>query len=200
MKQYTVQYCDDPDWEKLPRAEISTEYRGAYPEVSAYAQLCFDREALLVHLYTKEKDYVLNESGALGSPCRDSCLEFFFCPCPGDTRYFNIEFNSGSCMFLGLGSGIGDLVRLFPFAKGDKIFSPKIVKGEDHWEVFYSVGFEFIKRFFPDFSIRTGTELRANFYKCSETGKQPHFLSWNPVVADPFTFHTPSCFGKLLFG
>jgi hypothetical protein len=40
--------------------------------------------------------------------------------------------------------------------------------------------------------------LRANFYKCADNTRIPHYVSWNPIeVASP-DFHRPEFFGELL--
>ena len=149
-----------------------------------------------MHLISKEKNIRAFETALLGTPCHDSCLEFFFCPMEGDKRYFNIEYNSNGCIFLGMGTYIGDLVRFA--VKGD-IFSPKIIVKEDGWEIFYSVPFEFICRFFPGFEVYEGKKMLANCYKCSEASEPKQFMSWSPIVGEPFKFHRPECFGTMTF-
>jgi len=44
-----------------------------------------------------------------------------------------------------------------------------------------------------------GVKARANFYKCGDKLKNPHFLSWNPVRISKPDFHRPEFFGSLEF-
>ena len=117
----------------------------------------------------------------------------------GDLRYFNVEFNSNGCMYLGMGSYIGDLVRLLP-GDGVNPFSYKINKGEGAWDITYRVPYEFIRRFFPTFEVYSGKHMRANCYKCADLSEPPHYMAWSPIVGTPFKFHRPECFGEMIFG
>jgi hypothetical protein len=44
-----------------------------------------------------------------------------------------------------------------------------------------------------------GVEARANFFKCGEKTKQPHYLAWNNIETPEPDFHQPEWFGKLNF-
>ena len=112
MKEYTITRTENVDWSKVPVIEINEFYGEKAEEITAKAQIAYNDEALLIHLSTNEKNYRKVETDTLGMPCEDSCLEFFFSPINGDKRYFNIEFNANSCMFLGMGSSVNDLTRL----------------------------------------------------------------------------------------
>jgi hypothetical protein len=45
----------------------------------------------------------------------------------------------------------------------------------------------------------SGMDAHGNFYKCGDKLKQPHFLSWKPVVLPSPDFHQPRFFGQLSF-
>lgn len=186
-----------PDWSSIPTLDIANRYLETPDDITACAQICYNNEALLIHLSTVEKDIRAVEKGPLGAPCEDSCLEFFFCPMDGDPRYFNLEFNINGCLFLGFGKSIDDLVRLI--IEPDEIFAPKIKKTENGWEIFYSIPYSFIRLFFPDFEARNGKSIRANCFKCADFSTPPHYMSWNKVVGEPFTFHKSHCFGVMNF-
>ncbi len=198
MRTYGIQKMTDAGWDAIPVIPIDHTYFETPDHIKAEAQISYDDEAILVHLSTVERGARAVETGPLGSPCEDSCLEFFFCPTEGDKRYFNIEFNPNGCMYLGFGSGIVDLVRLVP-DEGAEIFSPVIKRSEDAWEITYRVPFSFIRRFFPDFSVRAGKRMRANCYKCADLSEPAHYMSWSPIVGEPFKFHRPECYGEMVF-
>ena len=200
MRQYVIKRADgEPDWGTVPYLEIDNERRENPNGITARAQICYNGDAILVHLMTAEDKIIANETGPLGSPCRDSCLEFFFCPCDGDGRYFNIEFNSNACLYLGIGSSIKDLVRLIPEGKKVGIFEPRIEKQETGWEIFYRVPYDFIRRFFPDFTVYSGKKIIANCYKCADTSEPPHYLTWSWLDGEALGFHNTRCFGNMIF-
>jgi hypothetical protein len=200
MKEYIITKVENKaDWASIPVINIDEVY-GVKPEgISASAQVAYNDEALLIHLKTTEKNYRRVETDALGSPCEDSCLEFFFSPINGDKRYFNVEFNANGCMYLGMGSSVNDLTRLI-FA-GDELFKPEIKTLDEGWEICYSIPYSFITRFFKEFKAEKGLNIRANCYKCSDKGEQKHYLTWCPIVKLPrSSFHNPDCFGTMIFG
>ena len=200
MKKYIVaQTSDTPDWKNIEVIKIGESYLETPDNISAYAQICYNKNEILVHLSSFENGVRAEESGPFGMPCLDSCLEFFFCPEENDLRYFNIEFNSNGCVFLGFGSGDADLLRLIPEESIESIFSPKIDRREDGWDIFYRVPYSYVYRIYKDFKVYPGKQMRANFYKCQEGTTPRHFLSWSRVDSEKFTFHVPSCFGLLEF-
>ena len=200
MKSYVIKRIEGtPCWHSIPYIEIDNARSENPHGITARAQICYNDEALLVHLSTAEKNIIARHTDELGSPCNDSCLEFFFCPCEGDGRYFNIEFNSNGCLYLGFGSGINDLVRLILGIKKDTVLAPSITKNTDGWEIFYQVPYEFIRRFFPDFEAHSGGRIRANCYKCADDSEPPHYLAWSWDADAPLSFHNTKCFGTMTF-
>ena len=200
MKSYEIiKVAADPDWSTVPTLAIDIPYRETPASITASAQIAYTDSELLVHLFTAEKEIRAEEKGPIGAPYEDSCLEFFFCPCEGDGRYFNIEVNMNACFFLGFGTGDADLIRLLPEEGIANIFSPDIRKTAEGWEIFYRIPYAFVRRFFPAFSVFSGKEIRANCYKCADLSCPPHYLSWNKIEGGPLTFHRPHCFGKMIF-
>ena len=198
MKEYLISYCKGaPDWSKMPTLAISEYYKKVPAKVDAFAQIGYNEKELLVHLWVDTDEVRAEEFGPMAQPCRDSCLEFFFSPVPGDNRYFNIEFNSIGCSYLGIGSCIDDLLRLHP-ERDENILNPDIRKTSGGWEIFYTVPYELIRRIFPTFEAVPGMEIRANCFTCADEAKQPYHISWNPVTADPFNFHHTPSFGKMV--
>lgn len=199
MNQYKIKMTDGAvDWDTIPVLNINNAYFETPDTTRAFAQIAAGPEALFVHLWTTEKETRAEETGLFGMPCNDSCLEFFFCPIENDSRYFNIEFNANGCMFLGTGSCINDLVRLTSVEVPIPI-EPKIKTIENGWEIFYTVPYEFIRRFFPEFKVFDGRSMRANCYKCTGAATPPEYLSWNPITGEPFRFHRPECYGEMIF-
>ena len=198
MRTHVISKRPEPlDWAQLPVATIDHLLWTPDVNICATAQICYDESALYVHLCAKEEHIRAEHTGLIDEVCEDSCLEFFFSPCPGDNRYFNLEFNPNCSMYLGLGDGNGTLIRLLP--EGGAPFDPKAMRTEDGWEITYRVPFSFIRTFFPDFSAESGKRIRANFYKCGDATVQPHYFAWNRVTSETPAFHRPCDFGELVF-
>ena len=185
------------DWTRIPVAAVDHLLWTPEVDICATAQICYDENALYLHLCAKEEHIRAEHTGLIDEVCEDSCLEFFFSPCPGDNRYFNLEFNPNCSMYLGLGDGNGTLIRLLP--ENRTLFDPKATRTEDGWEITYCVPYSFIRTFFPEFSAESGKSIRANFYKCGDETVQPHFFSWNRVTSETPAFHRPCDFGELVF-
>lgn len=197
MREYTiVRRGEELNWANVPSLKIDTLLWTEKSDVVAEAQLCYDENALYVHLSAIEAEIRAEHTSPIGMPCEDSCLEFFFSPYNGDERYFNIEFNPNCCMYLGIGSNVENLVRLLI---KDDLFQPTANRTKDGWEVFYSVPTEFVRRFFPDFKPESGASIRANCFKCGDLTVNPHFFSWNPCTSETPAFHRPCDFGLMHF-
>ena len=199
MKQYTIKKITGaPNWANIPVADMEIAYHEAKDiGIAGHAQLCWDNDALYVHLWAKE-EHIRNElTGQLEEVCQDSCLEFFFRPTES-LHYFNFEFNPNCALWLGHGTG-ENLVRLV-LMNQDKTLSPKANRTEDGWEICYRVPFSFIQQFFPEFSPKEGLAFYGNFYKCGDNTQYPHWFSWNDVTSDPLSFHRPQDFGRLILG
>lgn len=185
------------DWSKVPEALIDIQLQEQPVDISATAQLCYDNEYLYVRLAAKEKNIRAEEKGPLGAPCEDSCLEFFFCPIEGDSRYFNIEYNPNACIYLGIATNLNNLVRLIP--EFGIPFSPNIEIDSEGWNITYVIPYEFIRRFFPNFNPVSGTKMYGNFYKCGDLTVKEHYLCWNQITVNPVSFHRTCDFGLFEF-
>lgn len=197
MRTYTI-LPKTSDWNDIPIAPIDTRLWTRETDISATAQVCYDDEALYVRLTAKETDIRAEETGRIGVPSKDSCLEFFFSPIEGDTRYFNFEFNPALCMHIGFGSCRQNSARLLP--KPSANINPEVIRTEEGWELTYQITFDFIRQFFPNFAAEQGKKMRGNFYKCGELTPTEHYFAWNPVDTPTPDFHRPEFFGELVFG
>lgn len=197
MREYTiVRRGEALNWANVPSLKIDHLLWTEKSDIVAEAQLCYDENALYVHLSAVEANIRAEHTSPIGMPCEDSCLEFFFSPYNGDERYFNIEFNPNCCMFLGMGTNVHNLVRLLP---EDDPFRPTAKRTQNGWEIFYSIPVEFVRRFFPEFKPKSGASIRANCFKCGDLTVNPHFFSWNPCTSETPAFHRPCDFGLMHF-
>ena len=199
MKEYIItRKPKNLDWDMIPKLSIDTPlFAGDEIFIRAFGQICYDNDALYVRLSCDEKEIRAELNGLLDEVCTDCCMEFFFCPMEGDKRYFNIESNLNGAIFLGFGTNVHTLVRLIPEEPSIK---PVAKKTNEGWELSYSIPFEFIRRFFPDFSPKSGKHIRANCFKCGDMTSRPHHYTWNETPPLPnASFHNPDGFGKMIF-
>ena len=194
MKEYTIRPFTR--WEEMQALEISERMWTPTVDIAASAKIGWTKDALLVRLTAREALIRAEESGPLGHPWEDSCLEFFFSPVAGDPRYINIEFNPNACCCLGLGDG-KERMRLLPERNW---LEPEVFTIPEGWGITYRVPFDLLKMLFPAFDAAPGTVIRANCYKCGDKTVKPHFLSWNRVTAETPNFHRPQDFGKMVLG
>ncbi len=198
MKEYTItKKTADFSWDKIPSLSICEPLEQVEVTIHAWAQICYDDMALYIRLSSDEKNIRAELNGVLDEVCNDSCMEFFFCPMEDDKRYFNIESNLNGAIYLGIGSNAHTLVRLIPEEPSIK---PGAKKTKEGWELTYSIPYEFIRRFFPEFQVYSGKEIRANCFKCADLTEPAHYLTWNPhPLLEYASFHNPDAFGKMKF-
>ncbi|MBR4769245.1 MAG: hypothetical protein IK088_09775 [Lachnospiraceae bacterium] len=212
MERYTVPKIDGredlPFLKSLPIAHAewtgkwnASRFTGLSVEqacrfFSAEARIGYTNDAFFVRLSAHEAELRREETGPVGAPCEDSCLEFFFSPDPSGKRYFNIEMNPNACFYFGIGTSIETLVRLRPEHDPDPFEAVAEIDGND-WSVTYRIPLELIRMFFPEFTFAPGVKLRANFFHCGDSTVFPHFLSWSPMDTDKISYHQPDFFGEL---
>lgn len=192
-----VKYTEGMNWDSIIPFSINRIYWSEPTEICAEARICYDEDAIYVRLTAQEREIRAEEKGPSGMPCEDSCLEFFLAPDPEDSRYLNFEFNPNACMYLGIATGIQDLIRLLP--ENAKLFQPCVEMMETGWSITYQIPNYFIRFFFPKFEAVSGRKVRANFYKCGDKTRIPHFLSWNELTSPAPDFHRSCDFGELFF-
>ena len=198
MRTYTIQRISgEPDWNTVPALDVDQHLWLESDHIKTTAQICYDDEALYVHMVSVEPNIRAEYTEPLSAVCQDSCMEFFFCPSPDDDRYVNFEINPNCCTHIGVGSCRADSVRIFP-KKEDELLQKKANRTADGWEVFYRIPVFFLRSLFPGYELIPGTVIRANCYKCGDLTEKEHYLSWNPVEHPTPDFHRPCDFGAMI--
>lgn len=130
----------------------------------------------------------------------DSCVEFF-CQVPSNDYYMNFETNCIARMVASRRKGktegvvlcsADEMSRIRRYASvGNQPFAEK--DGEFAWTVCLAIPLDILsdKHSFP-------FTLRANFYKCADETKMPHFVSWSPIDLPNPNFHCPQFFGNII--
>ncbi len=199
MKRYTVKKTDDFRGAEIGRIEESP-WDYVDPPRTEFAAIRSD-EALTVRLRCYQENPVAKIDRRHGPVCNDSCMEFFFSPCPDcSLGNFNFEVNSNPTYLFdyGLGSGDGRF-----HIDADEELNVRRGNGCDeagkYWQITVDFPFDLIKRYAPSADLGDGGVIRANVYKCGKTAQPEHYASWSPVGTPGPNFHKPEFFGEFLF-
>ena len=171
---------------------------------TSFAELSFDDNGIHVGLYSDEHlphGTVVQPNGPV---YLDSCLEFFFCPCPEQSAaYFNFEINCLGTLYTGYSpSGLRSASAPVEHAAFCRLIAASATINADGtgWNAHFTVPYAFIRENVPHFDSAKQRFLTGNFYKCGDATKYPHYAVWNPidpaVVTKP-DFHVPAYFGKI---
>ena len=171
------------------------------PEVypTACAHISFVQEGIFVHLYAEEQFIRATVTEDNGPVYMDSCLEFFFCPMPGvSDSYFNFEVNPLGALYVGFSSkGTREDSKPIDYSEFKEIIGVKVNRKENSWDVSYKVPYKLIQIYMPEFAKAEHGCISANFYKCGDETKYPHFAVWNhidPQVVTKPDFHVVKYF------
>jgi hypothetical protein len=162
----------------------------------------YEDDRLVVAFEVEERQFRADEREDNGRVWEDSCVECFLQP-GGDGGYYNLECNATGTLLLAHGNdrhGREHAPRevLATIAREARLeVTRRDGEALYRWSLLLVIprAAFFRHRFAP----RPGETARANFYKCGDKLPRPHFLAWNPVVADAPDFHRPECFGRLTF-
>ncbi len=196
MRHYDVTHITGkPNWADIPKAAIDTYLWSDVRSITPSAQAAWDENNLYIRLEAIEPHILRRFTGTLDEVCKDSCLEFFFCP-KDDGRYFNFEANPNGALYVGYGLKGKNRCRLHRENFGE-IFQVTPFEIPGGWGLELTVPASFVQIFVPDFALQAGMTLRANFFKCGDETEAEHYMSWNPVEVPRPNFHLPEFFGEI---
>ena len=155
------------------------------------------KEKLYIRFDVKEKNIRAVYEKDQSPVYQDSCVEFF-CKLPGEKMYYNFEFNCiGTCS---AGKRESRTENLHPLNESqlsqiERFSSLKRIAFEEksglfEWNLTVGLPLKLIH-------AENAAKLSANFYKCGDKTREPHYLSWNPVLTEKPDFHRPEFFGEL---
>lgn len=183
------------NWPEIPAAPIDRVLWLEDAGIRGRGQVCYNRDALFVHLSATEEDIRAEVTTQPGPVYEDSCLEFFFRH-EDDPRYFNFEINPNGCIYTGYGLSVTEHETItVPDIKS--VLDIRTGRTKDGWEVFYAIPLEFLREYSPNF--RFEGKLMANLYKCGNKTVHKHFLSWSPIGLEKPNFHCPEFFSEMRF-
>jgi len=173
---------DQVNWSQFPHQ----------PDVTVYIGHC--NRKLWLH-YVVGDDFVRAINRNDQEPVwQDSCVEFFI---KQGGEYRNFEFNSlGVCL-----SAIGaDRHARKPLDKANleqilrwPSLTIESLPAEDilsDWSLTIAIPLDLI-------GLETESVFMANFYKCGDETKVPHYISWSPIKTPSPDFHRPEYFSML---
>lgn len=157
---------------------------------------------LLKYLVQEPQVRAVNK-GFNSSVWEDSCVEFFI-SLEGDESYYNFEFSAIGTVLGAYGpdrnmrkwspDDVLEQIQVTPSLGSDLIEN---LEGDIQWELDIVLPLQVFCH--HELNDIAGKKARANFYKCGDKLKKPHFLSWSPVLAPEPDFHCPQFFDVLEF-
>jgi len=170
-------------------------------DVEAKFGLAYDDEHFYLRYIVKENHPKAVSTIINGPVWEDSCVEFFISF--DDKVYYNLEFNCIGTIVVGCGANKADRQRI-----GEEIIStiqtdPSLGReliDIENTPTEWSIDIIIPKQVFSEANpkLSQGQSFKANFYKCGDKQKEPHFLSWNTIDHATPNFHLPAYFGNLL--
>lgn len=154
-------------------------------------------ERALAVLFEVEEEHVRAVTLENNGPVwEDSCVEFFVRNPKGE-GYFNFEINCVGALLAASRRSRTDaehftperlsLIRHFGSLPHERVDN---AQGGSWWMVevipFEVLGLE-----------EAPESIDANFYKCGDGCRNPHFLSWSPIELPTPNFHCPEFFGRV---
>jgi len=134
----------------------------------------------------------------------DSCVEFFFSRervgndsnnGNEDVVYRNFEFNAQGFCLSACGTKSDraflkpeEMSQILRFLGGVNSEIPED-GAEFNWELGVAIPLDII-------GLKAGSTFWANFYKCGDLTRKPHFLSWKEISSEEPDFHLPDFFGE----
>ena len=162
------------------------------PDVKVY--ICYDSQRLWLH-YTVDHDYVRAVCRSDQEPVwQDSCVEFFLRQ--GDI-YRNFEFNSLGVCLSAFGPDRKSRTSLDRESMDRIVRYPSLNSGNlpsfsslTDWSLTIGLPLDLL-------DLKPGCEFLANFYKCGDQTKVPHYLSWAVITTPTPDFHRPEFFAPV---
>lgn len=146
---------------------------------------------------------------------KDSCVEFFFQPLTDDPHYYNFEFNAAGTMVVSWRTGRMDPEHASPevlasvkreVSLDGGAFAPSVEgsrvgfeerPAKDPWALKVDIPASALWR--SGLRSFAGLHARANFYKCGDALKVPHFVTFAPIDTAKPDYHRPEFFTDLDF-
>ncbi len=158
-------------------------------------RISYDEKAFYVVFTSYEKEVVVLHTKHNTNVYKDSCMELFvqFDPV-NDQRYINIEANAKGIVFNAVTTKRGDY-SVIP-TSDIILLNVKSQIFSDRWILTYQIPISYIKKYVPTYQHQVGNIIRANFCKCGDETKYPHYGCFSNIVCENPDFHRPEYFAE----
>lgn len=190
-KNGTFEYIDMLNWPAVYPYKPQVKFK-IIQSVKSLIIYFHVQEEHIQAIYNKDQDPVW----------QDSCVEFF-CQIPGQKSYYNFEFNCiGTCLASKRKSRNEDIEPIpaelmHKIQRLSSLGSNTIASISGNFE--WTLTVEIPAEIFGLSSFADIERIKANFYKCGDETKVPHYLSWNLIASPTPDFHLPEYFGEIKF-
>ena len=159
-----------------------------------HAKVVYDETGFDVEFYVKESDPLREKTEHFQAVSEDSCVEFFANFDPENTNeYINFEVNANGVMRADIRTDRYNYKNLELADIEGLDINVKIEK--EYWQVNYTIGFDMIKKYYPNFEIEKCKFIKGNFYKCGSKTKIRHYMTLFELKCEKPDFHRPEYFG-----
>ncbi len=199
-----IEYDENDDIDRVladkPMNKIDVSSWGnTSQQVSAGFKIAHNNKAIILQYNIVENELLARFNNHLEPVYKDSCVEMFL-TFEGDNNYYNFEFNNFGTCLAAYGPNRHGRPRL-PLNAINKIKTSSAIKRINdegfNWQLFLYLPIEVFVH--HSFKSLAGIKAKANFYKCGDELKQPHYLSWKRIGTPKPDFHQPAYFGEVYF-
>ena len=152
----------------------------------------------MLKFFVTEKELRATVKETNGAVWEDSCVEFFVSF--DDQGYYNIECNCMGTIHAAFGKNRMERT-LLTSQQIQKIHAQTELQQDAgpavHWQLTLVLPLELFAH--HNIPAWKGLQCRANFYKCGDRLREPHFISWTNIDTAEPDFHVPQFFGTLQF-
>lgn len=173
------------------------------PGVTAGFSIRHDGTSIYLNYQVEEPQVRAVNTGFNSPVWEDSCVEFFL-SFDGDDHYYNFEINAIGTLLGAYGPDRHQRIRLSDSPLSMVQTTPSLgrnpienLEQQTSWSMKVVIPIKVLQ--FTKIENLSGVSGHANFYKCGDKLKHPHYLSWKPVLTPTPDFHTPHYFGPLSF-
>ncbi|MFZ2538901.1 MAG: carbohydrate-binding family 9-like protein [Oscillospiraceae bacterium] len=165
----------------------------------AFAKMCYIKDqGFAVLLSCEEKNPLATYTKPNCMVCEDSCLEVFanFKPTMEDKGYINFEANANGSLLCEYGKAGGNRQKLVEMG----LYNPKISvsKTKNDWGYTLFIPLDLIEKVYGNAEFKSGDKIKANFFKCGDKTKSPHYGSYTKIDWECPSFHRPQFFSDMM--
>lgn len=186
LDKFSRHTLNNHSWPEIP-TNCTTDFRIAHSGQEIFVQ------------FTVQHDFFQSSIREINTEVHlDNCVEFFL-SFDNKQSYYNIEFNCLGTGKMAYGTATGTRTLIDP-VQVQKISTWSSLQQENavfNWQMVWRIPLEVFS--FHQLESLEGINADGNFYKCGDALPEPHYLSWNKIVAAAPDFHQPAYFGGLQF-